>query len=363
MEKIEKAINKIFQYDAQNYIFVYTPPKVGSTTLVTSLRISLGKSYNIIHIHDNIMLSVLTDIHDVTVNDIIEYLGKKEKRVFVIDIYRTPIERKISEFFEKISPYHFNNTEENISKYSLKRITDRFNKVFPYLAVGEHYFEKYNIAEPIMFNFETKYTLQEINNIKYIKLRLCDVNLWGSILSKLLKSDIVIVNDYSTETKNIGELYKIFKTNYKLPINFFDLMEKCKYLEFYYSVDERKKYLNEWRMRIEEKFIPYTEDEYKFYVMLYLENQYINDIQQDHYIDDGCCCDLCKNKRREYFFKAKRGEKITEKITHNALVNENVQQRNIKMYEIIKKRIAELKKSKIKANKKSDKFAINISYK
>jgi hypothetical protein len=48
--------------------------------------------------------------------------------------------------------------------------------------------------------------------------------------------------------------------------------------------------------------------------------------------------------------KSKRGEKITEKITHNALVNENVQQRNIKMYETIKKKIAELKKPKIKFN-------------
>jgi hypothetical protein len=363
MEKIKEAINKIFQYDSQNYIFVYTPPKVGSTTLVTSLRISLGKLFNIIHIHDDIMLSVLTSINNVTINDIIYFLASEGKNIYVIDIYRTPIERKMSEFFEKISPYHFNNTEDNISNYNLKRITNRFNKLFPYLAKGEHYFDKYNIYEPTVFNFETKYSLQEINNIKYIKLRLCDTDLWAGILSKILNNDIVLVNDYLTETKQIGELYKNFKNEYKLPINFLDLIESCKYLKFYYSDEERKKYLDEWRLKPDDYFTPYTEEEYNFYVILYLENQHINDIQQYHYIDEGCYCDLCKKKRREYFFKAKRGEKISEKIMHNKLFNENVQQKNIKIYEIIKNRVAELNKHKIKAAKKPSKFALNISYK
>jgi hypothetical protein len=51
---IINAIDKLFNKNlniSNNYIFIYTPPKVGSTTLVTSLRISLGKSFNIIHIY------------------------------------------------------------------------------------------------------------------------------------------------------------------------------------------------------------------------------------------------------------------------------------------------------------------------
>ena len=114
---IEDSIKKIFNNVTNNYIFIYTPPKVGSTTLVTSLRISLGKTYNIIHIHDEVMLSVLTGINCVKINDIIGFLSNQGKNVYVIDVYRTAIERKMSEFFEKLSPYHFNNSEENISKY------------------------------------------------------------------------------------------------------------------------------------------------------------------------------------------------------------------------------------------------------
>ena len=127
-EQILNSINKLFQNDINNYIFIYTPPKVGSTTLVSSLRISLGKSYNIIHIHDETMLSVLTGINDVKINDIINYLSKQGKNVSVIDIYRTPIERKMSNFFEKIAPYHFNNSETNISNYSIIQKKEKHNK-------------------------------------------------------------------------------------------------------------------------------------------------------------------------------------------------------------------------------------------
>jgi hypothetical protein len=152
-KNISDSIEKIFGSNSNNYIFIYTPPKVGSTTIVSSLRVSLGKSYNIIHIHDDVMLSVLTGNNDISVNNIISHLVLNNKNVFVIDVYRTSIERKMSEFFEKISPYHFNNSEENINNYSIKRVSDRFNKIFPHIENKDHYFDKYNILKKnIQFN-------------------------------------------------------------------------------------------------------------------------------------------------------------------------------------------------------------------
>jgi hypothetical protein len=70
----EEVLNKLFNTQSSNYVFIYTPPKVGSTTLVSSLRISLDNSFNINHIHDDIMLNVLTGINNVTVNEIINYI-------------------------------------------------------------------------------------------------------------------------------------------------------------------------------------------------------------------------------------------------------------------------------------------------
>ena len=343
---INNSIEKLFNTTTDNYIFIYTPPKVGSTTLVTSLRVSLGKSYNVIHIHDEIMLSVLTGINNVKINDIINYLTKNGNKVYVIDVYRTPIERKMSEFFEKISPYHFNNTEQNINKYSIKRVSDRFNKLFPHLENGDHYFEKYDIKNPIPFDFNKKYTVQEENGILYIKLRLCDSHLWGSILSTILKTDIIIITDYKTDEKGIGKLYNKFKFEYRIPSNFLENIKQCKYFNFYYNEEERNKYLITWQKKISEPFNSYSNEEYKFYMNLCLENQYINDIQVEHYIDNGCFCDLCKEKRRDIYFRAKNGETRFEKIIHNEVVNKEIEVRQKKVIEVLKAKVQEINSGK-----------------
>jgi len=357
---IAESVNKLFNTSTNNYIFIYTPPKVGSTTLVTSLRVSLGKSYNTIHIHDEIMLSVLTGIHSVKITDIIQFLSNQGKNVYVIDVYRTPVERKMSEFFEKISPYHFNNTANNISKYSIKRISDRFNKLFPHIENGDHYFEQYNISEPIPFDFEKKFSLQNINNIKYIKLRLFDSELWASILSNIFQIDIIIIHDYKTEDKPIGNLYNQFKRDYKLPGNYLDIIKNDKYFNFYYNEMERNNYLNMWQNRLTVDCIPYTENEYKFYMNLCLENQYINDIDIDHYIDNGCLCTYCTERRRDIYFRAKAGEKNFEKIIHREVIVEVKQEKIKQISKKIKYAIDEqLSKRKFQPKQ----FKINISNK
>ena len=71
---VKNAHDKLFKNNNKNYIFIYTPPKVGSTTLVSSLRLSLGAGFSVIHIHDETMLQVLTGITNVSINDIIKYL-------------------------------------------------------------------------------------------------------------------------------------------------------------------------------------------------------------------------------------------------------------------------------------------------
>ena len=362
-KKIEDSVNRLFKTSTNNYIFIYTPPKVGSTTLVSSLRVSLGKSYNIIHIHDEIMLGVLSGIHDVKINDIINFLSNKGKNVYVIDVYRSPVERKISEYFEKLSPYHFNNSEDNISTYSMKRIIDRFNKIFPHLEKGDHYFECYNIDNPIPFDFDKKYTLQKINKVKYIKLRLCDSELWASILSTILKTDIILISDYKTENKPIGDLYKKFKNEYKLPANYIDIIQNCKYFNFYYNETERNNYIELWSKKLDNHFIPYNEAEFRFYMNICLENQSIYDIQIDHYIDNGCFCKYCTNKRKDIYFKAKSGEKNFEKIIHREVINEvknnKIKQINSKIKQFID---GELSKKKFRPKSTVEKGGANWSH-
>jgi hypothetical protein len=327
-QKMEDANKKLFQNEnnltIKNLIFIYTPIKVGSTTLVTSIRISTISKFAVLHIHDEECLEVLTGIKNIKIKDIIIYNSMLGKNVYVIDVYRSPIERKISTFFELIE-MHFNNNVDEIMTYSLNRITKRFNNIFLHIANDDYFMEKFEIPLPESFDFEKKYLLIKENNIQYIKLRLCDSKDWGEILSTILNNEIFIINDYETSNKKINLLYENFKNNYKIPSNLLEELKKDSFLNYYFSLEEKEKYLNNWSSKqIEEEVKVYNEEEYKLYFSITLENRIRYNIQLNHYLDLGCKCNICNNKRRILIEKAKKGEIIKERVCHNELVKENL---------------------------------------
>jgi len=286
----------------KNLIFVYCPPKVGSTTLVTSFRLYALKKYTVLHIHDETMLKILCGIENITVNEIIQYNKFLGKNVYVIDIYRSPIEHKISAFFEKIGSLHFNNKDEEVNNYDINKVINRFNKIFPYLSNFDYYKEVYNISFPDKFVYSKKYLIQDINGIKYIKLRLKDSNSWETIINEIFGVNVKIVNDYETDKKTIKNLFKQFKENYKIPANLFLIIENCEKLKYYFSPEEREEYLNNWRSKQTKELQPYTENEYILYMELSLENQHIGEIQRNHYMDVGCSCKACSRKREQILY-------------------------------------------------------------
>jgi hypothetical protein len=308
----------INKFPTNKIIFVYSGPKVGSTSIVSSLRIFGSDKYSIIHIHDEEMLKVLGHINGITVNEIILYNKYLGKDVFVIDVYRSPIERKISTYFEKIGAYHFNNTDENINKYNIHKIINRFNKLFPHLANGDHFIDKYNISIPDNFDYTNKYLLVKENGISYIKLRLKDSHLWGPILTNIFGSRICIVKDYESINKPIRDLYILFKSTYKIPKNLLDDLMQCKYFKYFYSINEQDEYYNQWLKLSTIDFISYTPEQYKMYEELTIENSHIDYIQLNHYMDEGCGCKACNIKRSSIATKVMQGIPLsnTDQIKH-----------------------------------------------
>jgi hypothetical protein len=306
----------------KNLIFIYCPPKVGSTSLVSSFRLFALNKYTVFHIHDESMLKVLCGVKNITINEIINYNKSLGKNVYVIDIYRSPVEQKISAFFEKIGSYHFNNTDENMNNYDINKLINRFNKLYPYLSRSDYYREVYNIPFPETFDFSKKYLCQDINGIKYIKLRLKDSAEWSQILNQILGIHITIVNDYETDKKIIKHIFKQFKENYRIPSNFIKLLEDNDGLKYYYSPQERAEYLSLWRYKQGQQIIPYSETEYSLYNEISRENQHISEIQRTHYIDVGCSCTGCSRKRNIIIYKLSKGEKVDDVIDHNKANNE-----------------------------------------
>lgn len=325
----------------KNLVFIYCPPKVGSTSLVTSFRLCALNRYTVFHIHDELMLKVLCGIENVTVNEIIKYNKSLGKNVYVIDIYRSPIEHKISFFFEKIASIHFNNTEQAINTYDVNKVINRFNKVFPHLSKKDYYKEVYNIPSPPNFNHAAKYINQEIDGIKYIKLRLKDSEQWSQILSDIFGFNIKLINDYETDKKPIRDLYNKFKEAYRIPANFLKMIEYCDILKYYYSEEERETYLKNWRSKSGPPFTAFTKEEYRVYNDISIENQHILDVQRNHYIDEGCICAGCSRKRQIILHKLQTGQKVDEMIDHNQAFKEYqqvvIQRKKEKLHAFVKK--------------------------
>jgi hypothetical protein len=349
------SINEILNINkSQKIVFVYTVPKVGSTSLVSSLRLFALNSLAIIHIHDEIMLKVLTHIENISINDIILFNKNLGKEVYVINVYRTPIERKISSFFEKISPYHFNNTEIELNSYNVNKVINRFNNIFPWLGEdGDHFLDVYGIKVPDHFDYENKYMVLKENDITYISLRLCDSDKWGKILSNIFRTEIRIVKDYESSKKTTKDLYESFKKNYRIPINLLNDVMKDKYLSYYYSSDELTTYYNQWLNKSTTEIKCYTKEQYNLYNEISIENMHLDIIQKEHYFDEGCLCKACFGKRKRVICKIlKNPNDIDEndKITHVGAKNELIERKVSKASKINKILSNTIKQDKFKQN-------------
>ena len=323
LELLKNANSKIGLSDTKikNIVFVYTPPKVGSTTLVSSIRLSASYKFKVVHVHDEEMLFVLNGITNITINEIIKYNKYLGRNVYVIDVYREPLERKMSEFFDKLASFHFNNIADKVNKYNVNRLIARFNNIFSHIANGDHYFDKMTeVIKPAAFDFEKKYLIQKVFDISYVKLRLRDSAQWGKILSSILGCEITIVNDYETDKTPLKDLYQRFKNAYKIPSNYITHIENCQYFKYYLSHDEQVAYISKLRAK-ESAMVPgYSQSEYNIYINICLENQWNTSIDTNHYLDEGCTCRACSKQRRLIVVKARRGEPPKEKLTPDLAV-------------------------------------------
>jgi len=323
LELLKNANSRMGLSDTKikNIVFVYTPPKVGSTTLVSSIRLSASYKFSVVHLHDEDMLFVLTGLTNITINEIIKYNKYIGRNVYVIDVYREPLERKMSEFFDKLASFHFNNTADKVNKYNVNRLIARFNNIFTHISNGDHYFDKLTeVIKPNEFDFEKKYLIQKVFDISYIKLRLRDSVEWGRILTGILGTEITIINDYETDKTPLKELYQRFKAVYKIPSNYIKQIENCPYFKYYLSNDEQVAYISKLTAKETTPVVGYSHTEYKIYMNICLENQWNTSVDTNHYLDDGCTCRACTKQRRFIVVKARRGEPPKEKLTHDLAI-------------------------------------------
>ena len=165
------------------------------------------------------------------------------------------------------------------------------------------------------------------SEISYIGLRLRDSNIWGDILTKIFGFKICIVKDYESNNKPIKDIYNSFKNHYKIPINLLNDIMKCKYLNYYYSEQEKNVYYSEWLCKSTDEKVCYTLEQYRLYQEITIENAHMDYIQLEHYMDEGCLCKACNIKRNDIASKLMRGINVSERIFHREAKTELLEKR------------------------------------
>ncbi len=214
--------------------------KSGSSTLFTTFT---KNNYNCLKIH-----SYLDYIEQFNCNKLYESIdtSSDNKILYIIDSYRTPIERKISSFFENIIIH-----VPNYKSLSIEQLIDVFNEKFLYKLEEYHsineVFRKYDIPLFDTFDFNKHYNITYKGTKIFIKLLYKDIDNWGTILSKIFKKKIIMRNDNISDTKDYFTMYTEFKKKYKIPKKYIDyLMTKDREFTIYNTTDEQEKYIKKW---------------------------------------------------------------------------------------------------------------------
>jgi hypothetical protein len=223
-------------------VFVFCGGKCGSMTLTKTLNNNGDKS---IHLHSNYDYN--RNIPDKPlIFDVIGESCKVYETVYIIDSYRTPIERKISSFFHHIAGY-----QPNYKNAPIQELVDFFNNNLLYTTEEYHSINDvlnyYNVPLFTSFNFKKHYNIKKVNNKIFIKILFRDIKHWGKYLSEIFNKPITMHSENLTEKKDTNDLYKVFKKHYKVPKNYINnFLSKDKEFKIYNTPNEQAEYIQMW---------------------------------------------------------------------------------------------------------------------
>jgi len=224
-------------------VFVYCSGKSGSSTLHSTF---INNGYKSIHIHGDLeyrlnpLNNELVSKHK-KIFDLILYNMNQNKIIYIIDSYRLPIERKISGYFES---FYKEQTYDEVEK----ELDNSLHLLEDYNSIDE-ILDYFNLPLFTSFDFKNKYNIINYKNVKFIKIRFCDIQNWDSILSKIFNKKITIIDDNLSKNKPYYNTSELIKNKYKIPFYIIYIVKNDFDFKIYNTKEEQKRYLDKWILR------------------------------------------------------------------------------------------------------------------
>lgn len=231
-------------------IYVYCSGKSGSTSLYEALK----DTFETIHVHSNIeFLASNPDSSHSSIFDLIADSRRKYRKIYFIDAYRTPVERRISSYFQH-TPLEGRSYNNYIT--AEKQLDAELAFLETYSAIAE-VFSHFGLSNFSTFDWDKKYNIKEHQDMVFIKLRFADIRQWGEILTSILGRPISMVQTNLTSEKASASLYDAIKKQYKIPDKVLEyiILTDPEY-KVYVHPQEQLNYLEYWHQRSKSAEIP-----------------------------------------------------------------------------------------------------------
>lgn len=294
-DKFKKIQSWVPEERDKNYdVICLTTGRTGSTTLEKSFR-KIGAETLRIHSTENLLYQFERDIpyDGFSVMDFINFVQvKTREHMLVIDVFRDPIDRKISGFFRKLEPRKDKNVIDIVTEIQelsvrlwgkdvgsnlseLARIAREeridplinfFNKWFLFLE--EQHLEQDAFEEWVVdgldvmkstFDKEKKFSTHLHNNKTYVLLRFDQIENWEETFRDL---DIPkpnydldsfrLISANLTDSKKTYPLYKKFLSKYTIHRKDFNRLLEIydEKLHFFYTTAEYCEFTKKWRRKM-----------------------------------------------------------------------------------------------------------------
>lgn len=252
---------KLSMYPKQSPILVFTMAKVGSLSVYFSLK-KWTRKKSIFHIHslneeqvnENIKLCFENNIYPGSKSPVFlinRKIIKKRKTYKIICLFRDPLERNVSAFFDAFELH----TSKKISKYigdveSLKPFYyKKLNHYYPIYWFEKQFFEATNIdVFAYNFNKEKGYKLIKKDNIE---LLLLNSNVDDKIKEKLINDfcdlkEFKLKNSNVSSTKEYATYYKDFKQTIRFSKEYLNKLYDSNYAKHFFTEKHIKNQIEKW---------------------------------------------------------------------------------------------------------------------
>ena len=261
----------------QESILVYQMGKVGSTTVLRSLR-ALGLDMSIHHVHmltregisryeafikENFFRKSVSAIVENLV--LVKYLRKQldhtgsDQRWKVVTLVRDPVARNISSFFEildlqmnyglqdKLEARTIDNVVEDLCKFFIDEYPDHDLPLTFFDSELKSVFGVNVFINP--FPKSKGYKIYEGEKVEILLLRIEDLDRCArDAFEKFLGvKKIEVITSRTGSEKNYSDVYRRFLGSINLPDSYLKKMYRSKYATHFYSKEEITKFEARWR--------------------------------------------------------------------------------------------------------------------